>query len=300
MSHQTKPVLLVSGASGHLGRRVIELLVEKQAGQIIAGSRTPENLSEFSKHGVTLRRVDFDDAVSLPEAFAGVDRLLLISTDTLGQPGQRLNQHRAAVQAAEAAGVSHVVYTSLTNPGPESLVSFAPDHRGTEEALAASKVSYTILRNNLYADMLVQTLGQALQMGKLVNAIGDGKAAYVTREDCAQIATSALAGDFAGRRVLDVTGPDALSQQDLAALLSDLSGKQIPYMPISHDALVQNLTGAGLPPPVVQLIASFDAATAAGQFADVTGAVAELTGQKPIRVADFLAEHRELAQERVG
>src|SRR5690348_10084137 len=120
MSENRQPVLLVTGASGHLGQRVLELLIEAKAANIIAATRTPDKLAEFSQHGVILRHADFDDPASLAEAFAGVDRLLIISGDDVSTPGRRLKQHLAAVKAAEEAGVSHVVYTSLTNCEPDS------------------------------------------------------------------------------------------------------------------------------------------------------------------------------------
>ncbi len=185
MSENHQPVLLVTGASGHLGRHVIELLLEARAGTIIATTRTPEKLADFSAQGVLVRQADFNDPASLSEAFAGVDRLLLISTDVLGEPGLRLRLHRAAIKAAQEAGVSHVVYTSLVGPGPDSPVLFAPDHYGTETALADSTLDWTVLRNNIYAEILLGSLGQAMQTGQLFSAAAQGKTAYVTREDCA-------------------------------------------------------------------------------------------------------------------
>ncbi len=291
MSENNKPTLLVTGASGQMGRRVVELLLAAQAGTIIAATRSPEKLADFSEQGVIVRHADFNEPDSLATAFAGVDRLLLISTDALGEPGLRLKQHSAAVKAAEAAGVSHVVYTSLINPGPESAVLFAPDHYGTETALADSKLNWTILRNNLYADLLLGSLPQAIQMGQLFSATGDGKIAYVTREDCAQAAAAALASDFNGRQTLDITGPQALSQADLAALAGKISGKQVTYVPLELDVLIQNMVAVGLPRPVAETYASIDTAAAQGQFDVVTSVVEELTGRKPASVEEFLAIH---------
>jgi NAD(P)H dehydrogenase (quinone) len=130
--------LLVTGASGHLGRRVLELLLETQTGQIIATTRTPEKLADFAQRGVIVRQADFDDPASLVTAFTGADRLLLISTDVIGVPGLRIQQHTNAVKAAEEAEVSHVVYTSLINPEPGTPIAIAPDHYETELALAQS------------------------------------------------------------------------------------------------------------------------------------------------------------------
>jgi NAD(P)H dehydrogenase (quinone) len=294
ISENRQPTLLVTGASGHLGRRVLELLLEAQAGTIIAATRTPEKLADFSQRGVIVRHADFESPSSLAEAFAGVDRLLLISTDTIDLAGSRLKQHLTAVKAAEEAGVTHVVYTSLVNPGRDSPVMLAPDHRGTEEALAASNMGYTVLRENIYAEVMLGALPLAIQMGKLFNAIGNGKAAYITREDCARAAAGALASSFDGRRTLDITGPEALSQTDIAAIASEISGREIIYVPLELEVVIQNMEAAGLPRPIAETYASFDTAVKQGRFEAVTNVIEELSGHKPTRMADFLAAHRDV------
>lgn len=288
MSKNNQPVLLVTGASGHLGSRVIELLLEAEVGTIVAATRTPEKLDNLSTRGVLVRYADFNDPASLSTAFAGVDRLLLISTDVLGEPGLRLQQHRTAIQAAAAAGVSHVVYTSLVGAEPKSPVLFAPDHYGTEDALATSPLNWTVLRNNIYAEMLLGSLGQAIQTGQLFSAAGEGKMAYVTREDCARVAAAALASSFNGQRILDVTGPEALSQAELAQIATQIAGKPITYVPLELEQLIQGMVGAGLPRAIAEILASIDTATAQGQFNVVSPAVEELTGSKPTSVREFL------------
>lgn len=294
MTNNGIPTLLVTGASGHMGRRILELLLEAQAGPIIAATRTPDKLDDFQQRGVVVRHADFDDPASLVTAFAGADRLLIISTDAVSLPGQRLKQHLNAVKAAEEAGVSHVVYTSLIAPGPDSPVFLAPDHHGTETALAASQFGWTVLRNNIYTDTLLFTLNQAVKMGKLFAAAGGGKTAYVTREDCARAAAAALASSFSGRRTLDITGPEALSQLDLAAIATALTGQTVTYIPLELVALIQNMVAAGLPRPVAQAYATFDTAIAQGRFSAVSNAFEELTRRKPMRVADFLADNKEV------
>ncbi len=286
----TGQTLLVTGASGHLGRRVLELLLETGETQVIATTRTPDKLADFAARGVSVRYASFDEPASLPSAFAGATRLLLISTDAVGAPGHRPQQHRTALEAAAAAQIKHVVYTSLTSPF-DTPVTIAPDHAETETALEASSLGYTILRNNLYADGLPQTLAQARALGgKLFSAVGDGKIAYVTREDCARAAAAALAASFDGRRILDISGPEALSHTDLAVIGTAVSGEPIQYVPLTQEALSQQLTQAGIPEPFVQLIVSFDAAAAHGKLSSVSTAVEDLTGQPPMRIADFLAQ----------
>jgi len=293
MSENSQSTLLVTGASGQLGRRVLELLLEAGVGPIIATTRSPEKLSGFAARGVTVRAADFDDADHLPAAFAGAERLLLISAEDAVTPGRRLRQHQNAVMAAQTAGVSHVVYTGIVNPTPESPVGVVPDHAGTEAALAESTMGWTIIRENIYADMLPNTLARAMQMGQLFSAAGDGRTAYVTREDCARASAAALASSFTGKRTLDITGPEALSQADLAALVTSLSGKPVAYVPLPLSVLVDNMVAAGLPQPVAELFASFDTGIAQGYFETVSPAFEELTGRKPGSAADFLAAHRE-------
>jgi len=266
--------LVVTGASGNLGRRAGELLLDAEAGRIVAATRSPEKLVTLADRGAEIRRADFDDPVSLIEAFAGADRLLLISTDALGR---RLPQHRAAIRAALRAGAKHVVYTSL--PNPEKWESdFATEHAETEMALRASGLGWTVLRNNLYTDDLLPKLSSAIASGQLVAAAGDRGAAYVTREDCAGAAAAALASsDFDGR-TFDVTGPAAVTHAELAKIASDVSRSRVEYL----------RTPSGN---------SFEVAIAKGYLETVTGSVEELTGYPPTSVAEFLTEHADILIE---
>jgi NAD(P)H dehydrogenase (quinone) len=281
----SQPTLLVTGASGHLGRRVVELLLEKGARSIIATTRTPEKLADFAARGVVVRPADFDDPDSLASAFAGAERLLLISSEVTGE--RRRRQHLNAVRAAEAAGVRHILYTSLVNP-LDTPITLAPDHATTEQAIKDSGMGYTVLRNNVYMEGLPAAVERAIASGTLYSAVGAGKISYVAREDCAQAAAAALLADFDGRRILDVTGPEAVAQADLAQIASDLSGKPVQYVPVSVKTSVENLVGAGLPRPVAELIISFDAAGAQGLLEGVSDAVEVLSGKTPISACDFI------------
>lgn len=176
MAHENS-ALLVTGASGHLGRRVAELLLASEAARergLIVTTRTPDAVADLAARGAMVRRADFEDEASLEAAFRGVQRALIVSTDALDRPGRGIAQHRAAVAAARAAGARHLLYTSLTNPGPESRVTIAPDHDATERAIWAAGLGYTILRNNLYTEYLLPGPVRALQTGALRNSYGAG------------------------------------------------------------------------------------------------------------------------------
>lgn len=292
MNAGTSPTLLVTGASGQLGRLVIERLLEADVGPIVAATRSPEKLED--RDGVEVRAADFDDPASMDLAFAGVARLLLISTDAVGQPGRRMEQHVRAIESAKRAGVQHIVYTSLSRVAADSPVVIAADHADTEAALHTSGLGYTILRNNLYTELLMMSLPAAITMGQLFAAAGDGGAAYVTREDCARAAAAALASDFVGQRTLEVTGPDVVSYGDLAAMASEIGGKMVSYIPLEPAqfaaGLVQN---AGMPEPVATMMASFDEGMAKGLFGPATGVVEDLTGRPPESVASFVSRNKE-------
>jgi NAD(P)H dehydrogenase (quinone) len=288
----SSPRLLVTGAGGQLGRRVVELLLEAGAPNIVAASRDPSKLAELAARGVETRRVDFDEPASLAAAFAGVDRLLLVSTDSLDQPGRRIAQHRAAIAAAEAAGVKHVVYTSAPGARPQEGGGVIDDHFWTEQALAASAIpGWTILRHNIYAEILLMGAGQAVASGALYSATAGAGRAYVSREDCARADAEALL-EGEGRRILDVSGPAAVTQDEVAALYAKISGKPVTHHALPADALRQGLLGAGLPPSLVQVLVDFDVAAAEGQHAIVTDVVETLTGRAPVSVAAFLEANR--------
>jgi len=291
MSNQT---ILVSGAAGQMGRRVTDLLLEAKAGRVIAGARDAAKVADLVQRGAEVRHVDFDDAVSLAQAFAGVDRLLIISTDAIAEPGRRLQQHRNAVAAAAKAGVKHVVYTSMPNADKNNFIFFAPDHRGTEEALAASSLSYTVLRNNWYTDYLPTSLKPAVAMGKLFAAAGEGGAAFITREDCAKAAVAALMSSNMDRRVMELTGPAVVTFRELARLAAEVTGKPVEYIPVDGDAIKQTLMQNGVPELYANLTKQSQTSMKEGLMGPASDTFRLLTGQQPTSVADFLKANRAL------
>ncbi len=282
----------MTGASGHLGRRVLELLLEKGAGKIVAGTRRPEKLADLAARGVEVRTANFDDPKGLEAALGGVDRVLIISTDAIDRPGRRLAQHRAAVAAAAGAGVKHAVYTSMPNPETSPVV-FAPDHLGTEQALKASGMGWTILRDCWYTEYLIMTLAPAVASGKLSAVAGPGGAPYVTREDCAQVAAAALASSDTSNKTWNTTGPDLVSYPDLAKLASELTGRTVEYVAITPEERIAQLIAAGTPDPIAKIMVSSQVAISQGKMGTPTTAVKELTGREPMSVREFLSAHRE-------
>lgn len=285
----SQSVLLVTGAGGNLGRQAVEALLARGGARVIAASRNPEKLADLAARGAELRRVDFDDPRSLKAAFKGVDRVLLVSTDDLETAGKRLRQHRAAIEAAEKARVRHIVYTSAPATAPGKAVM--GDHFWTEQALAASKLGWTVLRNHLYADLLLGSLPQAIASGAYVTATGAGARNYVTRADAAAAAAGALAADFDGRRILDVTGAKPLTAADVAALATEISGKPVNPVSVTAAEFEAGAKAGGLPPGLAAALAQFDTDAAAGYHAIQTDAVAILSGRAPQSVADFLRAH---------
>lgn len=283
--------LFVTGASGRLGRKVVELLVEKGVGKIVAGTRRPEKLVDLAARGVVVRQADFEDSDGLQGALAGVDRVLIVSTDAIDRPGRRLAQHQAAVAAAVNAGVKHAVYTSMPNPETSPVV-FAPDHLGTEQALKSSGMGWTILRNCWYTDYLIPTLAPAVASGKLVSATGQGGAPYVTREDCAQAAAAALMSPEPGNKTWNITGPDLVTYAGLAKLVNELSGRPVNFEAVTPDERIAQLIAAGTPEFIAKLLVSSQMAIAQGKMGTPTSAVKELTGRQPVSVREFLSAHR--------
>lgn len=286
--------LLVTGAAGHLGQRVISHLLDTYKiapATIIAGTRNPEKLGPLTGKGIQVRKLDFDDAASLAGALSGVDRMLLISTDAIDRPGRRLAQHKAAVEAATRAGVKHVVYTSMPNPD-NSVVLFAPDHLGTEAALTASGMGYTVLRNNWYMENLFMSLPAAFATGKWFTAAGEGRIPYVSRDDCALAAAAALAADTTAKVVYNISGPERFTTAAIAAMVTEISGKSIEVVQVNEQQLAGGLKAAGVPEFVIPLMLSIDANTRLGKLDLQTDDCERLTGKAPQKLRDFLVANR--------
>lgn len=282
--------LLVTGAAGQFGKLVLDALLasgKTKPANIIAASRDVAKLAGYAAKGVETRAADFDDPASLDKAFAGADRILIISTDVLDQPGKRLKQHVAAVEAAKKAGVKHILYTSMPNP-EKSVIPFAADHLGTENAIKATGIPYTILRNAWYMENLFLSLPHALASGQWFSSAGEGRISHVARGDLAKAAAAALESGSTESRTYTLTGAKAFTTDEIAALVAAATGKKLDVVHISDEALAGGLKGAGLPDFLVPILVSFDTNTRDGHFDVITDDVATLTGAAPLGLSAFL------------
>jgi NAD(P)H dehydrogenase (quinone) len=283
--------IVITGASGQLGSLTAELVLDRvPASEVILTTRRPEALSDLAERGAKVRQVDFDRPETLAEAFAGGERLLLISTDDLGR---RTAQHRAAIEAAREADVHHVAYTSYLNPVEKNPAVITPSHRDTEKALRESGLAWTTLRNSFYAEYQVPAGAQAIATGRLVHNSGDGRIAYVSREDCAAAAAAILTTDGHEDKAYDITGPEPLDQDDVAALLSEVSGRPVEAVAVDDEAFIQGLSASGIPEPVAREIASYGKAIREGFLGEASDAVENLTGRPPRSLRQVFEAHRD-------
>jgi NAD(P)H dehydrogenase (quinone) len=283
--------IIVTGASGQLGRLVaLQLLERVPADEVILVTRRPQAVTDLAERGPEVRYGDFDDPASLADAFAGGDRMLLISTNVIGD---RIRQHAAAIGAAAAAGVRHVAYTSFINPVPDHPTGdVAGEHHETEELLASSGMAWTILRYGAFADLQVPLGAMAVSYGKLVTNAGEGRIAPIARQDCAAAAVAVLTSDGHEGKVYDVTGPDALTQSDIAALVSEVSGRAVEVLPIGDRRLTRTLMRLGAPRAVARAIVNLGVATRENYFDVVDPSFEALTGRRPASLRDVLITHR--------
>jgi NAD(P)H dehydrogenase (quinone) len=283
--------VIVTGAAGHLGRLVAEQLLERLAPEdVILVTRDPEALREFRVRGADVRYGDFDDSASLPDAFAGGRRMLLISTDALGR---RVRQHRAAIDAAATAGVGHVVFTSIVNPVAGNPIGENAREQGkTEVMLHRSGLKWTVLRFGSFAELVLPPAATAVQNRWLITNSGHGRIVPVSRRDCAEAAAITLTTDGHAGKAYEITGTQALSPSDLAELYADVSGRSVKVLLLSDTVLAWVLVGIGTPMPIAWRITAFGRAVRQGYFDVVDPAFERLTGRPPVALRDVLIAHR--------
>lgn len=277
---------VITGASGTLGRLVAEeTLAKVDPSDLILVTRSPSKLADFAERGAEVRTGDFDEPESLASAFDGGDRMLLISTDVVGD---RVAGHRNAIAAAKDAGIGFIAYTSVVNPVEHSPVAVNPDHQETERLLAESGIAYTALRNGLYTDMEIPAAQGAIASGQYVSNRGEGRVASVSRADCARIAAAVLVYDGDLETSYDVTGPKALSAEELAAIYAEVGGSPVEVVLVDDEAFIAGLVGSGIPEGVARVVASFGQGIREGYLDGTSDAIERFTGRAPESVKEVL------------
>ena len=278
-------MIVMTGASGQFGRLVAQALAERVSPtQVRLGAREPGKITDLADKGFKTVAADFDKPETLDAAFAGAKVVLIISGDA--PSAHRIRQHRAAIDAAKAAGVGRVAYTSFTNPTPRSLFPFAAIHADSEAWLKASGVAYTILRNNQYAENLTTASAKATGMLELPGALG--KVAHITRADVAAATAGALIQEGHAGKVYELTGPEALNLIEVASILSDTWGKLVRAVDLDPAEFGRMLASRGLPPFAVEAIVGLRLAVGAGEYAAVCDDAARLAGRPMESLSDYL------------
>lgn len=282
--------LLVTGATGGLGKAVVETLLQTiSPSQISVLVRDPAKAADFQAQGVTVKQGDYADYPSLAKAFAGIDKLLLVSGNDIPQ---RVPQHTNVINAAQEAGVKHLVYTSAqrkTEDGSSPIAFVTAAHLATEQLLKASGLPYTILQNGLYLDVLPLFMGpQVLATGTIYLPAGTGKGAFASRADMGAAGAAVLTGSGHQNQTYELAGPTAYSFADIAQILTDLSGKTIQYVSPTAEEFGTQMAAAGLPAEAIQMAAAFSVAIAQGEFDFPNPTLATLLGRQPESAASFL------------
>lgn len=268
---------LATGASGQFGALAIDALLKTvPAANIVALVRRPEAAAPLEAKGVEVRIGDYTDPASLEKAFQGVDRLLLVSGSEVGQ---RLPQHRNAVEAAKKAGVGFIAYTSILR-ATESPLKLAEEHAATEAIIAGSGIDHAFLRNSWYTENNTGVVPTALQFGAVMGAAGDGRISGATRKDYAEAAVAVLTADKPeANAVYELAGDESYSLAELAAEIARLSGKPIAYNAMSEAEYAAALKGAGLPGAFADILADSDAGAAKGALEDHSHTLSDLIGR---------------------
>ena len=279
-------MLAVTGATGKLGQLVVAALLQRlPPGEIAALVRAPAKASDLAAKGVIVREANYDLPETLGPALAGVAKLLLISSNEIGR---RVSQHKAVIDAAKAAGVKLIAYTSLLHADTSSL-GLADEHRQTEVLLKESGVPYVLLRNGWYTENYTASIPAALQHSALLGSAGEGRIASATRADYAAAAAAILAAsEDQGGRIYELAGDEAYTLAEFAAELSRHSGRDVVYRNLPEADYRDALVGAGFPGPVAAMLAQSDAAAGQGALFDDGHQLSKLIGRPTTKLRDLL------------
>jgi NAD(P)H dehydrogenase (quinone) len=278
--------IVVTGATGHLGRLVVENLLDRghRADQIVAAGRNTATLADLADRGVRIAAIDFDDPTSLKQAFDGAETVLLVSSNV---PGQRVRQHSNAIDAAAAAGVGRLVYTSAPHADTTDLV-LAPEHKATEEHLRASGVQFTVLRNGWYTENYLPAIELARSTGTIVASVGDGRVASAPRSDYAAAAAVVLTEPGHEGQVYELSGDQAWTYDELAAATSEVIDREVTYQRVTPEEHLDILRAAGLDEGTAQFLVTLDGDTGRGLLAETSGTLRRLTGRPTTPLFDAL------------
>ncbi|MGP3561841.1 SDR family oxidoreductase [Geobacillus sp. BK01] len=279
--------ILVTGATGKLGTKVVETLLKSvPAHQLAVSVRQPEKAEHLRARGVDVRHGDFDRPETLETAFQGIDRLLIISTD--GDNETRIRQHTNAVNAAQLAQVGFIAYTSLANAS-KSRLALAEVHRVTEEAIANTGIPYSFLRNNWYLENEIGTVQAVLAGAPWVTSAGTGKVGWALRQDYAEAAAAVLAGDGHENTIYELSGP-LMTQEELAAALGAVLGKDVPVQQVDDAAYADIMKKAGLPDPLVSFLVDIQRGIREGSLEIESNDFEKLLGRPVTPIHDALAQ----------
>ncbi|MBC2901184.1 SDR family oxidoreductase [Streptomyces cupreus] len=277
--------IVVTGATGHLGRHVVEQLLEKvPADQVTAVVRTPEKADDLAERGVRIAVADYNAPETFDGLFAAGDKVLLVSGNEFDKG--RVGQHKVVIEAAKAAGVALLAYTSA--PGSLSA-ALADDHRGTEEALTGSGVPYVLLRNGWYHENYTENLAPVLEHSAVVAAAGEGRVSSASRADYAAAAVAVLTGEGHENQTYELGGDEAWSFAEYAAELSRQTGKEIAYSAVSGEVMKGILGGAGMPEPFADILVGVDASMAKGELVVSSGDLSRLAGRPTTPLSEAIA-----------
>ncbi|QQR42485.1 SDR family oxidoreductase [Myxococcus xanthus] len=279
-------MILVTAATGKLGRLVVAGLLEKVPAKDIAiAVRDPSKASDLAAKGVQVRQADYSKPETLGPALAGADKVLLISSSEVGQ---RAAQHQAVVDAAKKAGVRLLAYTSILHADTSGLV-LAGEHKATEEAIRASSIPFVFLRNGWYTENYTENLAPALAHGALIGSSGQGRSAAATRADYAAAAVAVLTGTGHENKIYELAGDTAFTAAELAAEVSRQAGTTVVYKDLSQADHAGALISVGVPAPFAELLADSDAGVARGELNDSSGDLRRLIGRPTTPLADAVA-----------
>ncbi|WP_197387829.1 SDR family oxidoreductase [Ralstonia pseudosolanacearum] len=280
-------MIVVTGATGQLGHLVVNQLLTRgvPAASIVAAVRTPSKAADLAALGVVVREADYSRPATLEAAFAGAERVLLISSNEVGQRGA---QHRAVIEAAKKVGARQLAYTSGLH-ADDSPMSLSVEHRETEADIVASGLPYVLLRNGWYIENYLSSLPAALEHGAFIGSAGEGRISWAPRVDFADAAAVVLTQPVGGDRIYELAGDTAYTRADMAAEVSRQVGKPIPYVNMPRADFTAALLGAGLPAPIAELVAESDEHTSHDVLLDEGRQLSALIGRPTTSLSESVA-----------